>query len=99
MSNLEPGDLALCIKDGAWKIVAGDMSSDPDDHGPRKGDVLRVTGIEILNGLIWLRFDEFDWRDVFSSERFRKVRPDEQSGERQDWIDLLTVHSRPKVDA
>lgn len=91
------GDLALCVD--ASRRWAGNCCAELLTSGA----VYRVSraGTDCGTPYVTLEapINPFDRTSGFAADRFRKIRPDEQSGEKQDWIDLLKVHSRPKVRA
>lgn len=96
-ADWQPGDLAIVARHDPDCSVCKDNPVDPSS--PKDGTTLHVVTVLCIASIggCGLRFSSLD--GFWCSCGFRKIRPDEQQGERQDWIDLLKVHSRPKVDA
>ena len=80
------GDLALCIKQGAWKPVNGS----PPYSGPSAvlGGIYQVTRARIAHGNIVLDLAEFP-NVAHAAYRFRKIRPHAPDVEDIETIALL----------
>lgn len=63
----EVGDLALCVKVGAWEVYVGPECGGPD---PKCGAIYVVTGVVQE----CLRFCEFP-HALYDASRFRKITP------------------------
>ena len=89
------GDLALCIKSGR-RTCEGVVYT--VNHVSLPGD--EYLGFWNRGAIPLLRFEEIPHNPGCgaSAARFRKIRPDEQSGERDDWELLLDSVTR-KVSA
>lgn len=91
----EVGDLALCIKVGAWSL---------DGAGPATGSVCRVSAIDRNSddGFLYLGFEEWPdspWgADRFRASRFRKITPPKADEFDREVIDLMLGKPVP-VDA
>lgn len=79
------GDLALCIKQGAWTV---------DGIGPSAGDIDTVTGVDVdpVDGTFltlakWP--DKGPFRNWYFADRFRKIRPHQPDEEDVETIHLL----------
>jgi hypothetical protein len=96
VSDWAVGDLAVCVKDGAWEFEQCSAPSDVEDKGPRKGQMLRVSDVVQMRGEIWLHFPDFDWCDVYLHSRFRKILPDKHEACESEFVTLL---KRSKVSA
>lgn len=92
------GDLAVCV-DGSPCLRT------PYPGAPfqvPQGAVCRVIGLgRAVNAPFSLMLEGYrahchDAGFGFHVARFRKIRPDEHSGSREDWIDLLKVHKQPE---
>ena len=97
----EVGDLAVAL--------AGDKSSPgywTCPGAPKKGEVFRVVGIDhgaSINGP-WIAISLHGrpsphFTGGWNSRCFRKIKPDQQSGERTDWELLLDSVNAGKVEA
>jgi len=78
MSNWQPGDLALCIKQGPWEAVYDDGEVEPSE-GPAPGSINVVKGLVYTRGDLCLHLDGWLENDGsfsgFIASRFRKVTP------------------------
>jgi hypothetical protein len=83
------GDLGECIGNGPWFFMGG-IAVD----GPQKGDLVRVTGVSVVCGFDALAIEgRQNW---WQASRFRKLHPEQSSGSRSAWRDLLKT-VRPKA--
>lgn len=65
-----PGDLALCVKQGPWRLDDGTINW----RGPSAGSTYRVWETEEAGGELFLGFGEWPY-DWFLSDHFIKVTP------------------------
>ena len=89
--NWQVGDLALCIKQGAWR---GSISgASPLIRCPKAGQILTVRGVgrgRVASICLW--FDGFDGDTIghsFNAARFRKIRPHTPDQDDYETIELL----------
>lgn len=100
----EVGDLAVCVNAGPLFIRGHTAYGGYGREGLlSEGRVYRVTGIFAwphapFLGDACLRLEGLNFYG-FCLPRFRKIRPDEQSGERTDWELLLDSVNAGKVEA
>ena len=90
----QPGDLALCIKQGPWLRVSTDGTV-IKGNGPPAGRILKVRSVSPCACCpIALKFS--DWPDAnvprwtgYNAQRFRKIRPHKPDEEDAETIRLL----------
>ena len=97
--NANPGDLVVCVDDSPCTCCGASAPV-------RLGAIYCVEGFEKAHGVVGYvlvgvpKLDgamHFGFRGI-NVERFRKIRPDEQSGIRADWELILETNKR-KVSA
>lgn len=82
MADWQPGDLALCVKQGPW--IASD--TDDDVSGPKAGEINEVVDVHIYDeddaagpdfAGVFLVLSGWDYECFgdYHAERFRKVTP------------------------
>lgn len=87
----QPGDLALCIKVGAWS----EMQRRPlVDGGPSAGKTYRVSDVVSEEGPCLYFGNPWPF-DIFQADRFRKIRPHTPDVEDEETIRLLTGKPEP----
>lgn len=90
MSDWQKGDLALCVKRGAWSRV---VSKQPNDGlGVRSGSILTVRSVGIFAPYTVLWFEGVGGEgrgDSFVSRNFRKIPPHTPDAEDAETIRLL----------
>ena len=78
MADWQPGDLALCIKQGAWAhFASGELAAPSCVRGGGVYQVRRV-GISPFSGACVLWFTEHPGDGItesFNASRFRKITP------------------------
>ena len=83
MTQWSRGDLALCVKHGAWEQVAGDT---PPNVMPVSGGVYTVRSVDRFCGYLWLWFEGLE--GGYDARRFRRIAPLSDSERRQAVEDL-----------
>lgn len=83
------GDLAVCVEAGLWT----DLELGHQIPGPDLNDICAVEGVEHDSDGIWLWIVGYP-EDAHGAHCFRKISPDEQSGEIEDWNLILETTKR-----
>ena len=90
----QPGDLALCIKQGPWINKSASGLTRPG-FGPPCGRILKVRSV-IPCSVIGIALRFMDWPDRealhwigYNAQRFRKIRPHKPDEEDAETIRLL----------
>lgn len=86
-NNWQINDIALCIKQGKWRVRGSDEIV---DDGPKAGQLLTVNRVDYIwnNQAPWLMLGFVGYgKDLFAADRFIRIAPG-RTTDRQDLAEV-----------